>query len=201
MSRLYSTVLIRSRFAIYHRSINLCRERKKRKRDAVSPPRPSVSRIDDSAFRPPRPSAARILSQTQSGAPLRAKSGDMIARECLGPLPSDSAVAFRHRFRELFPEKYRAIYRKFHVYSDDESTQTLPVPLATLQCDPTGPPLPPPRPLIPLRSLSRPPDLSLSSTSRRRFSISFPLSPPDKCVYARRSIENCLSALGNVQLT
>lgn len=97
-------------------------------------PRPSVSRFDDSASlllpAPPCPATLPggwILSQTQSGAPLRAKSEDMIARECLvfykigypsweilrererpnfcsswialrRPLPFDSTVAFRSCF-------------------------------------------------------------------------------------------------------
>jgi len=75
VSRLFFSVLIRSHFAIYHRSINLCR-------DSISTPaHPSLaSTTVDSVLRLP---LGWILSQTQSGAPLRAKSEDMIARECL----------------------------------------------------------------------------------------------------------------------
>lgn len=127
VSRLFSFVLIRSRFAIYHRSINLCR-------DSISTPSIRLS-LRRQCFplllplpTPSRPpSRAWILSQTQSGAPLRAKSEDMIARECLvfykigypsweilrererlnfctnwialrRPLPFDSTVAFRSCF-------------------------------------------------------------------------------------------------------
>lgn len=75
VSRLFSSVLIRSRFAIYHRSINLCRD------SIFTPAHPShASTTVLSVLRLP---PGWILSQTQSGAPLRAKSEDMIARECL----------------------------------------------------------------------------------------------------------------------
>jgi len=83
-----------------------------------------------------------ILSQTQPGAPLPAKSEDMIARECLVfykiAYPSggneqvgrerpnfrrerEQRPAGRSRFIQLArfgtPGKYRVIYRKFHAYS------------------------------------------------------------------------------------
>lgn len=68
-----------SRFAIYHRSINLCR-------DSISTQTPSSSCLASTTVLSPSSDDVPpgwILSQTQSGAPLRAKSEDMIVRECL----------------------------------------------------------------------------------------------------------------------
>lgn len=73
---------------------------------------------------------------------------------------------------------------------------------ATFQCDPMGP-LRTFLLLVPsIDSVS----LFVSSIKflflfRLRFPTSFPFSLPDKRVHAQHSIENCLSALSNVQLT
>lgn len=80
LSRLFSSLLIRSRFAIYHRSINLCRDSPSSSPRSSPLPRPSLRRQCLPSVASPPPDTQ---SDVQSGAPLRAKSEDMIARECL----------------------------------------------------------------------------------------------------------------------